>query len=153
MSVHRSRSLADDAQAVTSMHFDTGGSKTMKLLRLPLALWLFAAQPVLAAESEVANTAASIAKGRGLFMNLCTQCHGRDGRAQVDVVADATDLTDPAGYRDGSDDAAIARSIREGAGAGMPAWGAVLKAPSDIGHLRNFIQSLWPEAQRPAVVK
>ena len=108
---------------------------------------------VLAAEVDVPNTTESINKGRVLFMNLCTQCHGRDGKAQIDVVSNATDLTDPSGYKHGSDSASIDKSIRDGAGAVMPAWGTVLKDPADIDHLRNFIESLWPEAQRPPMVQ
>jgi len=112
-----------------------------------------AALPVFAGAADVPNTAESISKGRGLYMNLCTECHGRNGKAQVDVVSDATDLTEPAFYRNGSGDAAIDKSIKEGAGAGMPPYGAVLKSEADVGHLRNFIHSLWPETKRPPVVK
>ena len=106
-----------------------------------------------AAELNVPNTQESINKGRALFQTLCTQCHGHDGKAQIDVVANATDLTDPTAYLHGSDDAAIEKSIRDGAGAIMPAWGTELRNPDDIGHLRNFIQSLWPEDKRPALVE
>jgi cytochrome c oxidase cbb3-type subunit III len=101
---------------------------------------------------DTPNTSESIAKGRTLFANLCAQCHGHDGRAQIDVVADATDLTDPSAYRNGSDPDSIVKSIRDGAGAGMPAWRSELK-DTDIAHLRNFIQSLWPPAQRPPLSK
>jgi mono/diheme cytochrome c family protein len=120
---------------------------------LSLALLLTVFRMVFADEIAVPNTAESINRGRALFMTLCTQCHGHDGKAQIDVVSNATDLTDPSGYRNGRDNASIAKSIKDGAGAVMPAWGAVLKDPADIAHLRNFIQSLWPEAQRPPVVK
>jgi len=108
---------------------------------------------VCAADVDVPNTAESIAKGRALYLNLCSACHGIDGKALIDVVSNATDLTDPGEYKSGSDNASIVKSIRDGVGAVMPAWGMVLKDPVDIQHLRNFIQSLWPEAQRPPVVK
>ena len=111
------------------------------------------AMPTVAADVAVPNTADSIGKGRALFLNLCAGCHGVDGKAQIDVVANATDLTDPSGYKNGSDVATITKSIRDGSGAVMPAWGPVLKDPADIGHLLNYVRSLWPEAQRPPIVK
>jgi mono/diheme cytochrome c family protein len=125
----------------------------MVVRRSHIALLLLACAPLAAADVNVSNTAESINKGRGIYMTLCTECHGRNGKAQVDVVSDATDLTDPSRYRNGSDDAAIFKSIKDGAGTGMPPWGAVLKSEEEIGHLRNFIRSLWPEAKRPPVVK
>jgi mono/diheme cytochrome c family protein len=102
---------------------------------------------------NVPNTAESIEKGQALYMQKCAECHGRNGKSQVEVISDATDLTEPALYRNGATDEAIDKSIRDGAGSGMPAYGAELKGPTDIGDLRNFIKSLWPEAQRPPVAK
>jgi mono/diheme cytochrome c family protein len=125
----------------------------MKKRLLPLALLLATATPVVAADADVPNTAESIAKGRALYMTLCTQCHGNNGKAQVEAVSDATDLTEPQLYRDGTTDAAIYKSIKDGAGSGMPPFATVLKKESDFGDLRNFIKSLWPAAQRPPVVK
>ena len=122
-------------------------------LHLIAVMALFIGAHAHADDSDVTNTVESINKGRVLFANLCTACHGHDGKAQIDVVADATDLTDPSGYRNGNDRASILKSIRDGAGAAMPAFGTVLKNPADIGHLRNFIQSLWPTEQRPPIVK
>lgn len=123
----------------------------MKRIFLHVGLLLVMAVPAVAGDAEVPYTMASIEKGRALFMNLCTECHGRDGKSLVDVISDATDLTEPDLYRDGISDAAIDRSIRDGAGSGMPPFGSHLKDPDDVGHLRNFIKSLWPEAQRPAL--
>jgi mono/diheme cytochrome c family protein len=119
---------------------------------LPLALLAAMSMPTVAGEADVPNTAESIDKGRALYMHTCVECHGRDGKSQVEVISDATDLTEPLLYRDGSTDAAIDKSIRDGAGSGMPAYGAELKSAADVGHLRNFIKSLWPVAQRPPVV-
>ena len=124
----------------------------MKGSLLPLALLITVSMPTIAGEADVPNTAASIDKGRALYMHTCVECHGRDGRSQVEVISDATDLTEPLLYRNGSTDAAIDQSIRDGAGSGMPAYGAELKSTADVGHLRNFIKSLWPVAQRPPVV-
>jgi mono/diheme cytochrome c family protein len=131
---------------------ESGG--TMKLRRFfQLGLLLATSVPAFAGEADVPNTAESIKKGQGLYMTLCTECHGRNGKAQIDVVSDATNLTDPALYRNGSSDAAIYKSIKDGAGAGMPPYADVLKSEADIGNLRNFIKSWWPEAKRPPVVK
>jgi cytochrome c oxidase cbb3-type subunit 3 len=101
------------------------------------------------AHADVPYSDASIARGRTLFANNCTACHGNDGKSQVDVVSDATDLTEPLLYRNGSTDADIMRSIRDGVGGVMPAWGPVFNNEGSIGDLKNFIQSLWPPAKRP----
>jgi len=127
------------------------GVKVNKLV-LSLGLWIAISMPAVSGETDAANTAGSIETGRALYQHLCVECHGRDGKSQVEVISDATDLTEPLLYRNGSTDAAIDKSIRDGAGSGMPAYGAELKNAADVGHLRNFIKSLWPEAQRPAVV-
>lgn len=101
------------------------------------------------AYADVPFSTESVAAGRALFMSNCTQCHGNDGKAQVDVISNATDLTEPELYRNGTTDADITRSIREGVGGVMPPWGAVFKSEADIDHLKNFIKNLWPADQRP----
>jgi len=106
----------------------------------------FAATPAHAA--DVAYSLASVAKGKALFLSNCTACHGNDGKSQVDVISDATDLTEPLLYRHGISDTDIETSIRSGRGGVMPAWGSTFK-PDEIAHLRNFIKSLWPEDKRP----
>ena len=103
------------------------------------------------AQAEVPNTPESIEAGRALFISNCTQCHGNDGKAMVDVISDATDLTEPELYRNGSTDADIIRSITEGVGGVMPAYATVFNSETDIENLKNFITSLWPADQRPAV--
>lgn len=103
----------------------------------------------LSAQAQVPYSPDSIAKGRVLFANNCTACHGNDGKSQVDVVSDATDLTEPLLYRNGTTDADIETSIRDGRAGTMPPWGEVLKPAESVSHLRNFIKSLWPADQRP----
>jgi mono/diheme cytochrome c family protein len=100
-------------------------------------------------KSTAPYTKASIARGRVLFNNDCTGCHGRDGKAQVDVIADATDLTDPKVWKSGSTEGEIFRSIRDGAGISMPPYKNQIRKEEDLWHLVNFIRSLWPEDQRP----
>jgi mono/diheme cytochrome c family protein len=101
-------------------------------------------------KNPVAFTKKSITKGRDTFLRNCVGCHGDNGKALIDVVADATDLTDPKGYRDGTSEGEIFRSIRDGAGASMPSFKSQIEKDEDLWNLVNFIHSLWPpEAQPP----
>ena len=88
---------------------------------------------------------ASVARGAQLFLQYCTECHGRDGRAQMDVISDATDLTDPEAYYSGSSEQDIFNSIANGAGVAMPAWRSQLGSDDAIWDLVNFIGSLQGE--------
>lgn len=117
-----------------------------------LLLWLLLGPAGLIAAEPLANTQASIDSGKALFMRSCTECHGADGKAQLDVVSDATDLTEPAAYLSGSSPEEIFRSINEGAGVAMPAFNWQLGGDQDIWNLVNYVRSLWPEDQRPPVV-
>jgi mono/diheme cytochrome c family protein len=112
-----------------------GGAWRGGLCALQLAL-VIGAGPVSADE-------ASVAQGAQLFQLYCTECHGRDGRAQMDVISDATDLTDPDAYYNGSTREDIYNSINNGAGVGMPAWRAQLGSDEKIWSLVDFIESLW----------
>jgi mono/diheme cytochrome c family protein len=102
-------------------------------------------------KSPVANTKKSIARGRVLFMQNCTSCHGENGKAEGSLVADATDLTSPQLYKSGTSEGEIFHSVRDGAGDQMPAFKSQLDSETDIWNLVNFIRSLWPESARPAV--
>lgn len=94
-------------------------------------------------------TKKSIAQGRTTFARYCTGCHGADAKATVDVMGDATDLTSPRTWKNGTTDGEIFRSIRDGENASMPAFKTQLHQESDIWDLVNFIHSLWPESMRP----
>lgn len=96
--------------------------------------------------ADEAALAASVANGRQLFQSNCVACHGVDGKAMVDVVSDATDLTEPDLYRNGTSDDDILRSIREGAGGVMPAFGNTFQNEQDLIDLRNFVKSLSEES-------
>ena len=100
-------------------------------------------------KNPIPFTKKSIAEGRTIFLSTCVGCHGQDGKSQIDVVANATDLTDPSAYRDGASDGEIFRTIREGAGASMPSFKSQIDKETDVWCLVNFIHSLWPENQRP----
>jgi len=101
-------------------------------------------------KSPVPYTKKSISQGRSIYMRNCTGCHGADGKATVDVVADATDLTLPKFWKNGTTEGEIFRSIREGQGASMPTFKAQLPEV-DIWHLVNYIRSLWPDSARPPI--
>jgi len=102
-------------------------------------------------KSPVANTKKSMARGRVLFMQNCTSCHGEDGKSEGSLVASATDLTSPQLYKSGASEGEIFHSIRDGAGDQMPAFKSQLDSETDIWNLVNFIRSLWPESARPTV--
>lgn len=94
-------------------------------------------------------TKKSIKRGRTFFVRVCAQCHGPDGKALIDVIADATDLTNPVMYLSGTTDGEIFRSIKDGAGVSMPPYKTEIKKEDDMWHLVNFIRSLWPKDKRP----
>lgn len=113
-----------------------------------VALAVFAGASL--AASAVPADDASVASGAQLFAQYCTECHGRDGRAQVDVISDATDLTEPEAYYSGTSEDEIFNSISNGAGVAMPPWSGQIKDQADLWHLVNFIRSLWTPEQRAA---
>lgn len=104
-------------------------------------------------KNPVPFTKKSIAQGRDTFLRNCVGCHGDDGKALIDVVANATDLTDPKAYRDGTTDGEIFRSIRDGAGASMPSFKSEIERDQDMWNLVNFIHSLWPADVQPQLHK
>lgn len=104
-------------------------------------------------ENPIPFTKASIGRGRVIFKRMCTECHGPDGKGQMDVIADASDLTSPKRYYNGSTVGEVYRSIRNGAGANMPAFLDQLKKEEDLWHLTNFVISLWPEDKQPELVE
>jgi cbb3-type cytochrome c oxidase subunit III len=126
---------------VTSRNFAFADEKS----KIPEPLTLADAKKL---TSPVPYTKKSISQGRSLFARNCTACHGVDGKATVDVVADATDLTSPKLWKNGTTEGEIFRSIREGQGASMPTFKAQL-SEVDMWHLVNYIRSLWPESVRP----
>ena len=122
----------------------------LPLWLLSASLLIFGAMP-LQADDGVAYSDESAAKGAKLYQFFCTECHGRDGRALMDVISDATDLTDPEGYYNGSTREDMFRSISDGAGVGMPPWKSQFTDEQDMWHLVNFIRSLWTTEQRQAL--
>ena len=102
--------------------------------------------------NPVKNTAKSIARGRLLYATLgCVSCHGADGKALIEVVANATDLTNPKVYKNGTKEGQMFHDIRDGAGVAMPAFKGQIVQEEDVWHLVNFIRNLWPQDQRPPI--
>ena len=101
-------------------------------------------------KNPVPFTKKSIAQGRNVFIRNCTMCHGADGKATEDVVGNATDLTSPKLWRNGTSDGEIFRDIRDGVGE-MPAFKSQIHQEEDLWNLVNFVHSLWPESMRPAL--
>jgi mono/diheme cytochrome c family protein len=105
-----------------------------------------------ALKNPIFNTAKSIARGKVAYgLYGCANCHGQDGKALIEIVANATDLTDPKMWKGGVADGLIYRSLRDGAGQAMPPYKMEVTAQEDLWHLVNFIRNLWPEGQRPPV--
>ena len=100
-------------------------------------------------KSPVPFNKASIVRGKILYTRDCTECHGADGKSLVDVVANATDLTDPKAWKSGTTEGEVYRSIRDGAGEAMPPFVDKVSKEEDLWHLTNFLRSLWPDSARP----
>ena len=100
-------------------------------------------------KSPVPYGKASIARGRNQYIRKCTECHGNDARSQVDVVANATDLTEPKVWRSGTTEGEVFRSIRDGAGEAMPPFKAEVDKEDDLWDMVNYLRSLWPDDARP----
>lgn len=101
-------------------------------------------------KNPVPFTKKSIAQGRTVYMRNRTSCHGSDGKATVEVVWNATDLTSPKLWRNGTTDGEIFRDIRDGTGE-MPAFKSQIHQEEDLWNLVNLVRSLWPESMRPAL--
>jgi mono/diheme cytochrome c family protein len=100
-----------------------------------------------ALKSPVPSTSESIGRGKRLYQtHACANCHGTDGKALIEIVANATDLTDPSVWKNGTSDGLIFRSIRDGAGLAMPPFKTEVTAQEDLWHLVNFVRSLWPKS-------
>jgi cbb3-type cytochrome c oxidase subunit III len=100
-------------------------------------------------KSAIPYTKKSIAEGRNMFMRNCTGCHGQDGKATIDIMGGATDLTSPPVWKSGTSEGEIFRSIRDGAGDTMPSFKPQIPNEQDLWHLVNYVRSLWPDSMRP----
>ena len=113
--------------------------------RGPAALACIGMLAIPGALAQPPDNAEAVERGSQIFRQYCTECHGVDGRAQLDVISDATDLTLPAHYYNGSSDQDIYNSIANGAGVAMPAWRAALGSHEAVWDAVYFVKSLWVE--------
>lgn len=124
----RGASLQEEAQSVSKAPLSREEAKQLK--------------------NPVPYSKQSLARGRVLYNRACTECHGSDGKSLVDVIANATDLTQPKFWTNGTSEGEIFRSIRDGVGDSMPLFKDE-ETETDIWDLVNFTRSLWPPAMRP----
>jgi mono/diheme cytochrome c family protein len=103
-------------------------------------------------KSPVPYSKESVARGAILYRRDCTECHGADGKSQVDVIANATDLTDPEYWASGTTEGEVYRSIRDGAGDAMPPFKDKVSKDEELWDMVNYVRSLWPESARPKLV-
>jgi len=95
------------------------------------------AEYVLSLSGQESDQAAA-ARGREIFAEQCTACHGDDGKGSVELGA--PNLTD-AIWLYGGTKAAIVESIRTGRGGQMPPWEGRLD-PVTIKSLAVYVHSL-----------
>ncbi len=100
-----------------------------------------------ALSNPVPHTAASLKKGKFLFMQHCAACHDRDGKARAAMLADAADLTMPDSWSYGDSDGEIFRTVRDGAGTSMPPFKYTISNERDLWNIANFVHSLRAEAR------
>lgn len=99
-----------------------------------------------ALKTPIPSTSDSIGRGKRLYQTHgCANCHGADGKALIEVVANATDLTEPSVWKNGTSEGLVFRSIRDGAGLAMPPFRTEVVSQDDLWHLVNFVRSLWPK--------
>ena len=125
----------------SSLNFPTLAAMTW-LLCCPLPAVDVRAEDQSSQTGAVTSSPESIAKGRAIFLRRCSICHGADGKAQINVVSSAADLTEPNLWKQGSKPEEMARTIGSGLGMGMPAFKAQLKE-AEISDVVNYIRSLW----------
>jgi cbb3-type cytochrome c oxidase subunit III len=93
--------------------------------------------------AQQANYPKEKVDARGLFVENCTTCHGKDGHARTfhGWLVGAQNLTD-ATWQANTTDGQIVSAIKTGPGV-MPAFGKRL-SPSEIEALATYVRSLKP---------
>ena len=109
--------------------------------RAVLAAMVILCADMSSAQESMATDKAPIAGGRQLFLGKCAACHGPNGKAEVEAMASAADLTRPQFFTRGSGDAQIFNSIANGVGNSMPPFKSELTDP-DIWKIIAFIRSI-----------
>lgn len=96
-----------------------------------------------AQQTKSKSAAALPERGRTLYAQHCTRCHGDDGRSQTEQgeLYGATDFTDARWWQDEHiNDRRLTRSITNGKKGGMPAYGKRL-AKADIAALVAYVHT------------
>ena len=101
-------------------------------------------------DNPIAYSSPSIRRGRRDYLRLCQICHGADGKALENTDFEATNLTEPRYYLNGSSDGDIFFSTKDGAGFEMPAFRDKMD-DEQIWHVVNFIRSIGPKELRPGL--
>lgn len=94
-----------------------------------------AARPKAADLNSVMNDPAAIARGKELFAQNCSPCHGPDARGAI-----GPNLTDKEWLYGGKPEQ-IVHTITEGTAKGMPSWKSQLGG-AKIGDVAAFVHSL-----------
>jgi mono/diheme cytochrome c family protein len=96
-------------------------------------------------QNPVESTAASVSRGRALYLANCSSCHGTDGAGDGPIAADMHPSPPPLGERiPHMTDGAIAYRIAVGsAGTRMPGFAATL-TENDRWDLVSFLRDRWP---------
>jgi mono/diheme cytochrome c family protein len=96
--------------------------------------------------NPVASTPESIAAGRKLYEEHCSECHGDEGKGDgmmgEDLDTPPADLTDRE-WKHGDTDGEIFVVIRDGTKDGMKKFGKKLSA-TDMWQLVNYLRSIAP---------
>ena len=110
-----------------------------------VAIWCWALA-ALAAGCAGESDNGAVEQGKALFVrNGCAVCHGPTGRGDGQVAATLQppprDFRDPATYKNGHSEAAIARTIQKGIpGTSMPGYGHL--SAEERAQIAAYIRSL-----------
>jgi mono/diheme cytochrome c family protein len=119
------------------------------VVRAMLAVMVILCAGMAGAQDSAPTDKASVGGGRQLFLAKCAACHGPNGKAEVEAMANAADLTRPQFFTCGSGDTQIFNSIANGVGNGMPPFKRELTDP-DIWKIIAFIRSIAARAPATA---
>lgn len=98
-------------------------------------------------KNPIPHTRESVSKGKHVYMRTCQICHGIDGRATETTDFDASDLTEPDIWTQGTTDGEIFAAVRKGVGDDMPPFGNGMLKDDQLWHLVNFVHSLRTDAR------
>ena len=93
---------------------------------------------------EWASDSAAIARGGDIFLWVCAECHGEEGRGDGGRVIDGDTIRPPTFHRENwpyaDDPDALHRKVFIGNTLGMPHWGLRQMRPRDIVAVEKYIR-------------